>query len=356
MSESLSTTPPKRKPVNKKQLLWRGVSILVTIVLLIYLASNVEWSEFGELLGRISVVSLLGALASYLALNIFRAIRFRTLLDKADTPLRILIPITLYHNFLVRLLPFKLGELSYIVLLRSRLNYSMEEGVSSLFGARILELVIIVIVFAGGIFMSGEQFASQRDSLMLVVVVVFIGSMVSLYYAGTLIRTAVRIFEMILQRIVSQEIALITNITNKLQKMATEFDRIRHPRLFLSALLISCFTYTTSFGTNYILLTALGLDVSLPLIITIISIGMFASAFPFSVSGFGVVELSWLFSLTQFAGYGESEAASIGFLLHGFQVVAAALYGIIGYVLIQTSTPVEDVIHSQDSLQQEPTV
>lgn len=341
MTDMPTNSVLQRKPINTKQLIWRGLSILVTGVLLIALINNIEPDKFFALIGRISILSLVGALLSYLLLNIFRAIRFRTLLDKGDTPLGMLIPITLYHNFLVRLLPFKLGELSYIVLLRSRLNYSMEEGVSSLFGARLLELLIIVVVFATGILMSGEQFASQRDSLLLVVVVVFVGSVFGLYFAGTLIRFMLNIFNNLKQRITSREIGIITTIDAKLREIAIEFDRIRNPRLFISALFISCFTYGTSFLTNYILLVAVGLNVEFPVVITIISIGMFASAFPFSVSGFGVIELSWLFGLTQFAGYGDSEATSIGFLLHGFQVISASLFGLIGYFVIQATPPIQ---------------
>lgn len=350
----LSSTPvtdhkPKRKPINTRQLIWRGVSILVTIVLLIYLIGNVEWEDFGELLGRIAGISLLGALTSYLLLNIFRAVRFRVLLDKADTPMRVLIPITLYHNFLVRLLPFKLGEISYIVLLRTRLNYSMESGVSSLFAARILELLIIVVVFAFGIVLSGEQFANQRNGLLVIVGAVFVSSVVGLYFAGTIIRISLRILNNIIKRITSSPPAIVETVQSKLQEMATDFDRIRQPRLFLSALFITFFTYTTSFMTNYILLTAIGLDAELPIVITIISIGMFASAFPFSVSGFGVVELSWLFGLTQFAGFAESEATSIGFLLHGFQVIAATLYGLLGYVLIHMTPPLNNTTVEETS-------
>lgn len=354
MTDISTNTVSKRNPINVKQLIWRGISILVTVILLILLINNIKLDEFADLIGRISVLSLFGALFSYLMLNFFRAIRFRTLLDKGDTPLRVLVPITLYHNFLVRLLPFKLGEISYIVLLRSRLNYSMEEGVSSLFGARILELLIIVVVFAIGILLSGEQFTTQRDSLMAVVVLVFIGSIFGLYFAGTLIRVMLTVFNKVLKRLTSQKIAIIETIVSKLLEIAVEFDRIRNPRLFISALFITCFTYTTSFLTNYILLRAVGLDVDIPVVITIISIGMFASAFPFSVSGFGVVELSWLFGLTQFAGYAESEATSIGFMLHGFQVIAASLYGLVGYILIHTTQPLHThQVASSDSVQQE---
>lgn len=355
MTDMSDSTLSQRKPINVKQLIWRGFSILVTVVLLIALLENIEWDDMSELITRISALSLFGASFSYLMLNIFRAIRFRTLLDKVDTPLRVLIPITFYHNFLVRLLPFKLGEFSYIVLLRSRLNYSMEEGVSSLFSARLLELLIIVVVFAGGILMSGEQFASQRDGLLLLVVIVFITSVVGLYFAGTIIRILTQIFNGIMKRITSRQIAIIQSFKAKMNEMAIEFDRIRNPKLFLSALFISGFTYGTSFLTNYILLVAVGVDVDLPTMISILSVGMFASAFPFSVSGFGVVEVSWLFGLTQFAGIGETEATAIGFLLHGFQVIAASIFGLVGYALIHITPPIQsqniatsNLVHQQE--------
>jgi glycosyltransferase 2 family protein len=354
MTEYPDNTPSKQNSINVKQFVWRGLSILITGVLLILLIQNIEPDKFVDLIGRISIISLLGAFLSYFMLNIFRAIRFRVLLDKGDTPLRLLIPITLYHNFLVRLLPFKLGEISYIMLLRSRLNYSMEEGVSSLFAARILELLIIVMVFATGILLSGEQFAAQRDGLMIVVIIVFIGSVFGLYFAGTLIRVTLNVFDRLWGKVTSRKITIIETIKSKLLQIAVEFDRIRHPQLFISALSISGFTYTTSFLTNYILLRAVGLDVEVPLAITIISIGMFASAFPFSVSGFGVVELSWVFGLTQFAGYADTEATSIGFLLHGFQVVAASLFGLVGYLLIQITPPLDNQsVTSLDAIQQQ---
>ena len=81
----------------------------------------------------------------------------------------------------------------------------------------------------------------------------------------------------------------------------------------------------------------LGIQVDLSGMIAIVSIGMFASAFPLNVSGFGVVEVAWRFGLIQFAGWNESDATATGFLLHGFQLFAAALYGLVGYLLIHLS-------------------
>lgn len=325
------------KQRDRRQLIVRLLSVFVTVALLAILVGEVEWAKFDQLLGRVAPVSWLGALLAYLALNLFRALRFRVLLDKDDTPWRLLAPITLYHNFLVRALPFKLGELSYIALLRSRLNYSLEEGVSSLFGARVLELLIIILVFATGVLTSAEALAQQRDHLMLIIAAIFLVCVVGLYFGGSLLRSAAGALLPHIRRLMRSRSELLTALESAWLQLADELDRVRQPRLFLSALFISCFTYSSSFLTNYVLLRALGIQVDFSGMIAIISIGMFASAFPFNVSGFGVVEVAWRFGLVQFAGWNEADATATGFLLHGFQLFAAALYGLAGYLLIHLS-------------------
>ena len=335
MTDSDTRNASKRR--KQRQLIVRVVSVIVTVALLAVLVGEVKWAEFDQLLGRVAPISWLGALLAYLALNLFRALRFRVLLDKDDAPWRLLAPITLYHNFLVRALPFKLGELSYVALLRSRLNYSMEEGLSSLFGARILELLIIILVFASGVLTSAEALAQQRDRLMLIIVATFFVCVLALYFGGSLLRAAAGLLLPWIRRLLRGKRRPIGAIESGWLQLAEELDRVRQPRLFLSALFISCFTYSSSFLTNYVLLRALGIQVDFPAMIAIISIGMFASAFPFNVSGFGVVEVAWRVGLVQFADWNESDATATGFLLHGFQLFAAALYGLAGYLLIHLS-------------------
>ncbi len=329
----------RKKTLNRKQLLWRSFGVLVTVALLYFVVSELQGVDLRDMLARIPAESWLGALIAYLVLNLFRAIRFRILLDRQHTPLKLLIPITLYHNGLVRVVPFKLGEISYVVLLRTRLNYSLQKGVGTLFGARILELVIIVLVFAFGILLSGGQFAEQRDRLMFIVLFAFAATVAGLYFAGSLLRLMVQVLQKIMASQGRDERRFITNAQTKLLELAAEFDRIRQARLFLSALFISCFTYSSSFLTNYVLLRAMGLDIELPVVITVISLGMFGSAFPISLSGFGIVETAWWSGLTLFAGYAGDEAAAIAIVLHGFQIVAAVLYGLAGYLLIRLTPP-----------------
>ena len=341
MVENDSNETTETSGRKSRQLLWRLLSVLITVALLYFVLDQLQGVDLRDMLAQVPAEGWIAALLAYLLLNLLRAVRFRVLLDKRDAPWRLLIPITLYHNGLVRLVPFKLGEISYVVLLRSRLNYTMQEGVGSLFGARILELVIIVVVFAFGILLSGDQFSQQRDGLMLLVVAVFVVTLAGLYFAGTLIRLLIPVLETLVAPFARDDGQFVATTRGKLHELASEFDRIRQARLFISALFISCFTYTCSFLTNYVLLRAMGLDAELPVVITVISLGMFGSAFPISLSGFGIVETAWLFGLTLFAGLARSDAAAIGIVLHGFQIVAAVFYGLAGYLLIRAAPPLD---------------
>lgn len=341
-------TAPTKQPTSTRTIIMRVLSIVVTLGLMVYLLQQVEWEDFTEILARMSLISIGAAFLTYTLLNFFRALRFRALLDRPETSLSALFPITLYHNFLVRVLPFKLGELSYIVLLRSRLNYSIQEGVSSLFGARLLELLIIIMVLATGVVTSGDRFA-EDSGVLLLLGGLFIASLVALYFAGPLTRFGTRILSRLLDMVLKNRPALLDTLLDKINAIAEEFDSLREPRLFMAALFFTIFTYGSAFAGNFILMQAAGVDVDFSTMIMIISIGMFASAFPFSVSGFGVVEFSWAFGLTNLAGLTTAEAAAIGIMLHGYQVISASILGLIGYIIIRVQgtvpSPAEESPH-----------
>ena len=64
-------TANSAKRRDRRQLIVRIVSVIVTVALLAALVGEVEWSEFDQLLGRVALASWLGALLAYLALNVF---------------------------------------------------------------------------------------------------------------------------------------------------------------------------------------------------------------------------------------------------------------------------------------------
>lgn len=329
MTEFYSITQNRLKATWLKRLF----VFVVTVGLLAYLVSYIDWYYLTDLLARLSPGVIFSGFALYFALNGFRVLRYRVLLERHDLDLHLFMPIGLYHNFLVRILPFKLGELAYPYLLRRHFHISLDASFSSLFGARLLELLVIILVFIGAFFLSGDILDDQTDVMTLLAVFLIVGGGLGFYFAGWLVRS----FAVVLRRLLPSKPTFSSFLT-RLDMLAQRLDALHQLRIFAGGVFWSFFTYACSFGVNWILLIAIGLDIPFGVLAVIVSIGMFATAFPFSISGFGMVELGWVLGLTMLADFTMPEATAIGFMLNGFQVLAATLWGGIGYALLRYFT------------------
>ena len=294
---------------------------LIGLGLLLGVLLTMDVSAFERYAERLPAGALLTAFAAYGAQNVFRALRYRALLGRPDLPLPLMTAIALYHNGMVRLLPFKLGELTYIALMQARLGVRLSAGVTSLVGSRLLELVMIVAVAAGALLLAEDAALSTRLFLLGLAAAGTAGGALLLYSPSAL-RAAGRWLE--------GRLALARRFRPTLERLADELEALRQPRRLMGGLLWSCGTYSSAFATSWVLMDALGLALPLRDLVIVISLGMFATAFPFNISGFGLVEWSLAVGLTRSAGLPLSEAAAVGLLLNSFQQAAALLWGIIG--------------------------
>jgi uncharacterized membrane protein YbhN (UPF0104 family) len=315
---------------NINNAVWKVLGLVISISLAVFLLTQFDAQEFLRIVSRVSIWSLLAALASYLLLNYFRLLRFKSLLNQPDIPTSIFYPIVLYHNFLVRTLPFKTGELSYIVLLRQRLNQPIREGVSSLVTSRLFELFMVIIVGGGALLLASDHSPLSPQLAVLIVTVGAIILLASLYFSGDLLRVIARV----VQRV--RATGLPGRLAQRLLDLAEPFDRMRQPTVFRSMLGYSVLTYSMSVSFNLVLVYAVGINISFGVLIGIISIVMLTDALPLAtISGLGIVEGGWTFGLVLFGGLGETQAVSLGFFLHGCQLLAAITTGILGYLWLQ---------------------
>lgn len=308
--------------------------VLVFIIGILYLAlvlSQVNWPQFVVFWQHIPFVYLACAFIAYTALNGFRTLRYVTFLSKPRVPLHELFFIGVYHNFLVRVLPFKLGEATYVVLLQQRLKRTYSEGISSLIAARLFELFMIIAVLGITVLLDMSEAAlSQAMPQLFALFAMGIALVVGFYWSGTILRWLLRYLGR----------AMPTTLNNAATNFADNLERLREPSRFTRGLVWSLGTYVASFTTNALLLSGLTVEMSLFHLVLAVSIGMFATAFPFNISGFGTVELGWVFALTTFSGYGVAEAATVGLFLNMFQVVCAAALGFVGWIYLSyTAAP-----------------
>jgi uncharacterized protein (TIRG00374 family) len=313
-----------------RQWIIRLVGLVLSTGLALYLLKQIDAQEFLNVVRRISLAAVAIALMIYVTMNCFRAIRFRTLLDQPQLSLQKLLPITLYHNFWVRILPFKTGEISYVILMQRYLRQSAHSGISSLVVARLFELFMVMVGGETGLLLTSEQFTGQRF-LSLILLPCIIIYLVALYHSGTLLHSILQLTHKMPGRVAHFGSWLRINFG----ALADDLERVRQRRIFAPALVTSVFTYGLSISFNLVLLVALGVPVSPALLLTA-SIVILLEALPLTTfSGLGVIEGGWTFGLVTFIGLNTGQAASIGFFLHGCQIAAAALAGIGSYLWLQ---------------------
>lgn len=327
----MNSANPHQKQV--RRLLVRVFGGLLSLGLAVLLLKQVDLADFQQRMAQVNPLWLLTALAIYLLMNIFRALRYRALLGQDDLPLQKLVAITLYHNLWVRLLPFKIGELSYILLMRRHFGHSVAQGVSSLTVARLLELLMVMLGGAFGLLLATTHFSGQTV-LGVALLLVALGYLAALYFSGILLRFVLPMLRWLERSLPRFGTLILKQTTN----LSVELDRLRRGGAFERALGASVVTYGASVAFNLVLLAALGIPVTAALILAA-SIVILLEALPLTtISGLGIIEGGWTFGLVLFADLTTGQAASIGFFLHGCQIFAAALFGFASYGLLQVMT------------------
>ncbi len=333
------------KAVLSKGMVWKVLSLIVSVGLMAYVLSKIQLDDFFRLLRDVPAWSLILSFCLYVVLQTIRGLRFRALLAEPRPSLLSMMPIIVYHNFLNRVLPFNSGEISYVVLINQRLKQPGSDTISSLVTARLFDLAMVLLAGAFGVLsVSTEQFGS-KPLLFAGLLAIFVVYMIALYYSGSLIRFATRLWAWAFApRVIRRFPKLESVVETKLNTLSLRFDRIHEPKLLLTTGLLSFCTYAASASFDMTLLHGLGVNQPFGTLLTIISIKMFIEAIPVVVTGFGVIEGSWAFGLVTLAGMDVSTAASIGVFLHAWQVIAAGITGMIGYAVLargkrQQATP-----------------
>ena len=303
----------------------------VSGILVIYLARQIDYPHFLHLARNVPLWFFFLLFALFLLLNISRALRFRMLLDRKELPLGILFPITLCHNFFVRTLPLMVGEFSYIALLRRHLKIPVSEGIRSLFEARLFDLQFVIVGGTLGLLTLGREPTGYVSAVLALAGGLII---VNRVLFGVLPKGIERIWTCIVRIYPWRHTALLDSAGHKLGEVSLQLDRFRCLRLLLKALTFSLCTYGINVSCHLLLLSTLDVNQRLSVLLVVISIVMIAAWFPFSLSGFGVIEGSWAASLVMFADMEVGAALSVGLFIHCCQVLMTSLLGLLGFVLL----------------------
>ena len=142
----MASAPALASPHPRRRFLVRAVAgTAITGVFLLLLSRYVDWHRFVGLLRQSRPPLLVGAFAMYIGLYAVRALRFKLITPRA--PYGTMFSITCVHNFLLRLLPMRTGDLSYAFLAKRAGLAGLGEGLISLVLVRLFDAGTVVVLF-----------------------------------------------------------------------------------------------------------------------------------------------------------------------------------------------------------------
>lgn len=299
-----------------------GAAAVLTAGLLWVLLRYVSLGEVWRAARALPLPTVFAAGALYLAAYVLKAIRFSALLGRRLS-WTALLPATLVHHMLNNLLPARLGEVSFPLLLRKRVRILHSAAV--LLASRVLDVLAIGAIFLFALVLTRARMTSLYGWLAA-----FLGA---LALAALLLLAAPQAM-----------VGLVAPLLRPLRRWragralwAGLQDFPAYVRGMRANLALAAFTSLGFWLANYVMtalvVLALGWTLPLPLIWLGATASVLTTLLPVQgLAGLGTTEGAWTAAFVAL-GVSASQAALGGFVLHGLQIVFFVGWGLVGLLL-----------------------
>jgi uncharacterized protein (TIRG00374 family) len=309
---------------------WRLVlTVALTVLLVALFLTQVSVSRIVGMI-RGADLGLVGlAVLAYAASYVARTWRWRLLTPGRDLGWPALIGVSTVHNFMVRALPSKLGEGSYLVLMKAR-GVPGTEALAGLVVARIYDMMVSVLFFTLAVFLTQSPLRGNVVANTLIATVVLAGAG-ALVLRGSLI---VRLVHALAGRLVAggrlPGFLRGRGVRVRLERLEGHLETLQSgrqaPLIFLHTLLI----WGPSFAMTWWLLAAFGHPLDFWGTVFASTLGIVATLLPVSTLGnFGTQEMGWTLGMT-LLGVDRETAIATGFSTHLVGFALAGLFALIG--------------------------
>jgi uncharacterized protein (TIRG00374 family) len=232
------------------------------------------------------------------------------------------------------ILPARTGELSYIYLLKKYHNKKVGEGIATLFVARVFDFISISLLF----FISALTIQDLPAIITKVVWVIAFFMVLSviflitlLYFGGSFLNSVRKFFGMFnLDKKYFGDYLL-----RKGEETVESFEIVKEKRIVVGVGMISMAVWILLYVSDYVLLTAIGVNLNIWKVFLGITFLVFTTTLPIqSLGGFGTFEGGWTIGFVA-VGVPMDLAISSGFIVHIIGYTYFLLLGIYGIILIK---------------------
>ena len=317
-----------------KQKIYFILSLLVTIGVIGYLFRIVSVEDVFFIIKNISFIPFICFVILSFGHTFFQTWRYQMLLHLSNVNVSntAMFLITMVRNMFSDLLPARIGTLSYVYLLSSRLNIALEKALPSFAVAFLFDVIAIIPLILLSVLGIGWKYFSKFAILIPISLGMLTGLLI-------ILRFLPEIFE-VMSKICSKTRFLEKGAT-KLNRTAEEIAGMKRQGIYFRTFILSLSVRLCKYAKLYFLLLALLYgsgygwnDLGLGRFFLGISSAEFSASLPISgIAAFGAYEGTWAFMFS-ILGFPKELAVLTGISHHLITQIFGYLLGIISLLIL----------------------
>jgi glycosyltransferase 2 family protein len=312
-----------RTSLKKYLTIWNLLYFVIGVVILIYLVRKIDFAGLIQWILKIRPEFLILGGLIYLCKAAARSTRFTRINLRTNPGYIKMLRLSLASSLASQILPFKLGELSYVYLLKKDNRASIPQGISTLMVIRIFDLLAIAVLFIIISLVIGLQKVSVYFYSILAFTGILFAFILSLLIAA---KNSEKFFRFIFQFDGLQKIPLIQKVIRGVQAV---FECLQQysGREYLEWTGLASLEWLINYATYYVILVGIGLSPTFFDTVVGVTFAALASVLPVSsFGGFGTLEAGWASGLI-LLGYSQEIAIASGFATHFVTLGYMVLFG-----------------------------
>ena len=315
--------------IKKRLTLWNLLFFGLGVLVLIFLLIQINFKDLLDLLIKIKVEYLLLGAVLYLCKGLIRAFRFKKIIRQNQSSFFKMLRLTFASSLASQVLPLKLGELTYVYLLKKDNRAPVSQGLSSLLVVRLLDLLAVSLIFilvTLTVPITGTLVIYFR-SILGFMALLLVAILVLLFISG--------IDEKVIQFLngfsIVRKFSILGKIVNWLSSFLLELKQYRWHQ-YLGWTGLACAEWLVNFAVFHALMLGFGFTPSYLDTVTAVTFSVLASVLPInSMGNFGTQEVGWTAGLT-LLGYTKEAAISSGFATHLITLGYFLVYGGLSWI------------------------
>jgi glycosyltransferase 2 family protein len=312
--------PARKKYLTPLNLIY----FLLGMGLLVFLLRKVDFPSLSELILKIKPQFLLLAGLIYLVKACLRSARFTHMNESSNAGFGSMMRLSLASSLATQLMPLKLGELSYVYLLKRDNRATITQGLSSLVIIRIFDLLAIALLFLA--FALG--FGTTRNmSVYFYSILGFVGFLLVVILALLVLsRYGEPLLAFVFRIPLLQKIPYSGKLRLGLEGIFQTLNQYR-PQAFLIWIVLAALEWSVNYAVYHVLLVGMGWSPAFFDSVVGVTFAALASVLPVNSFGsFGTQEAGWASGLV-LIGYSQTQAINSAFATHLLSLLFMLIFG-----------------------------